>query len=204
MPDSEQEANQGRCSRGQWGQRASKPTPALVAHHNPLGERRTVKPLMVPARYTFLSSFSRPALRAAASGGRSHAGNDTTVAVKPAHRAAPWSPTERRATRSSDSAGVWAGSNPPVVPAPTSSPPIITHTRFMSANRRPRSPGVAGNGLVQSAEGLLDAGVDLVRTQGAVLDWLGRELGQPCPGLVGDRAGLVALGAVEAIIWVWM
>jgi hypothetical protein len=77
----------------------------------------------------------------------------------------------------------------------------------MSAGRLARSSGVAGHGLVQSAEGLLDAGVDVVSTVGAVLAcsrWLGRELGEPCPGLVGDRAGLVALGAVEAIIWVWM
>ena len=29
-------------------------------------------------------------------------------------------------------------------------------------------------------------------------------LRQPGPGLVGDRAGLVALGAVEAVVWVWM
>ena len=75
--------------------------------------------------------------------------------------------------------------------------------RSMSAGRLARSPGVAGYGLVQSAEGLLDAGVDLVRTLGVALacsGWLGRWLGEPCAGLVGDRAGLVALGAVEAII----
>ena len=86
-------------------------------------------------------------------------------------------------------------------------PPIITHTRFMSANRPARSSGVAGHGLVQPAEGLLDAGVDLVRTVGAALAccrWLGRWLGQPFPGVVGDWAGLVALGAVEAIIRVGM
>jgi hypothetical protein len=73
----------------------------------------------------------------------------------------------------------------------------------MSASRPAKSPGAAGHGLMEPAEGLLDAGVDLVRMMGAALDcrcWLGRELGQPCPGLVGDRAGLVALGAVEAII----
>jgi hypothetical protein len=72
----------------------------------------------------------------------------------------------------------------------------------MSAGRLARSSGVAGHGLVQSAEGLLDAGIDLVRTTAALAcsRWLGRELGQPCPGLVGDRAGLVALGAVEAIL----
>jgi hypothetical protein len=77
----------------------------------------------------------------------------------------------------------------------------------MSAGRPARSSGVAGHGLVQPAEGLLDAGVKLVRTMGAILvcsGWLGRELGQPCPRLVGDRAGLVALGAMEAIIRVWM
>lgn len=79
--------------------------------------------------------------------------------------------------------------------------------RSVSANRSARSPGVAGYGLVQSAEGLLDAGVEVVRTLGVVLDcsgWLGRWLGEPCAGLVGDRAGLVALGAVEAIIRVGM
>jgi hypothetical protein len=49
----------------------------------------------------------------------------------------------------------------------------------MSAGRLARSSGVACHGLVQLAEGLLDAGVDLVRTMGAVLDcrrWFGREL----------------------------
>jgi hypothetical protein len=77
----------------------------------------------------------------------------------------------------------------------------------MSAGRPARSSGVAGHGFVQFAEGLLDAGVDLVSTVGAVLDcsrWLGRELGQPCPRLVGDRTWLVALGAVEAIVRVCM
>ena len=67
----------------------------------------------------------------------------------------------------------------------------------MSAGRLARSSGVACHGLVQLAEGLLDAGVDVARTLGAVLDgrgWLGRELRQPGPGLVGDRTGLVALG----------
>jgi hypothetical protein len=75
----------------------------------------------------------------------------------------------------------------------------------MSAGRLARSSGVAGHGLVQVAEGLLDAGVEVVSTAGAVLDcsrWLGRWR-QPCSGLVGDRAGLVALGAVEAIIRGW-
>jgi hypothetical protein len=50
----------------------------------------------------------------------------------------------------------------------------------MSAGRPARSSGVAAHGLVQFAEGLLDAGVDLVSTVGAVRDgsrWLGRELG---------------------------
>ena len=82
-------------------------------------------------------------------------------------------------------------------------PPPATQLRSMSAGRPVRRPGGAGHGLVQSAEGLLDAGVDLVRTLGVALAcsrWLGRELGEPCAGLVGDRAGLVALGAVEAII----
>jgi len=66
-----------------------------------------------------------------------------------------------------------------------------------------RSSGVAGHRFVQFAEGLLDAGVELVSTLGAVLDgsgWLGRRWRQPGPGLVGDRTRLVALGAVEAII----
>jgi hypothetical protein len=85
-------------------------------------------------------------------------------------------------------------------------PPRATHTRFRSAGRLARSSGVAGYGLVQLAEGLLDAGFDLARTMGTVLEcrgWFGRELRQPGPGLVGDWAGLVALGAVEAIIRVW-
>ena len=82
-------------------------------------------------------------------------------------------------------------------------PPPATYLRSMSVGRLARSPGVAGHGLVQSVEGLLDAGVEVVRTLGAVLacsGWLGRWLGEPCAGLVGGRAGLVALGAVEAII----
>jgi hypothetical protein len=125
--------------------------------------------------------------------------------VKPAYLAASWSPTERPGDRGSDSGGVWAGSNLRVVPAATSSAASYPYAlmRSMSANRPARSPGVAGHGLVQSAEGLLDAGIDLVRTLGAALacsGWLGRELGEPCAGLVGDWAGLVALGAVEAII----
>jgi hypothetical protein len=47
----------------------------------------------------------------------------------------------------------------------------------MSAGRRARSSGVAGHGLVQLAEGLLDAGFDVARTMRAVLDcrsWFGR------------------------------
>jgi hypothetical protein len=48
---------------------------ATRAGHQPSGRRsfrkqRTVNPLMVPARYNFLYSSSRPALRAAACGGR--------------------------------------------------------------------------------------------------------------------------------------
>jgi hypothetical protein len=48
---------------------------ATCVGHRPSGGRsfrkqRTVNPLMVPARYNFLYSSSRPALRAAASGGR--------------------------------------------------------------------------------------------------------------------------------------
>ena len=85
------------------------------------------------------------------------------------------------------------------IPSPV--PPLS-----MSAGRSARSSGVAGHGLVQVAEGLLDAGVEVVRTPGAVLAcscWFGRWLGQPCPGLVGDRAGLVALGALKAIVEVW-
>jgi hypothetical protein len=84
-------------------------------------------------------------------------------------------------------------------------PPTAARACSMSAGRLARSSGVAGHGLVQFAEGLLDAGVDIVSTVGAVLDcsrWLGRWR-QPCSGLVGDRAGLVALGAVEAIIRGW-
>jgi hypothetical protein len=49
--------------------------------------------------------------------------------------------------------------------------------RSMSAGRLARLSGVAGHGLMQVAEGLLDAGVDVVGTVGAVLAcsrWLGR------------------------------
>ena len=160
---------------------------------------------MVPARYNFFSSFSRPALRAAASGSRPHAGNDTTVAVNPAHPAAPWSSTERREGPAAVTLTVFGPAATLRSSRRQPAPPIITNTGFMSANRPARSSGVAGHGLVQSAEGLLDAGVEVVRTVGVVLDcsgWVGRWR-QPCSGLVGDRAGLVALGAVEAIVCVW-
>jgi hypothetical protein len=123
-----------------------------------------------------------------------------------ARPAASWSPASRWAIRGGDGDG--SG------PAATSessrrqpAPPPATHMRSMSAGRLARSLRVAAHGLVQSAEGLLDAGVDLVRTLGAALAcslWLGRELGEPCSGLVGGWAGLVALGAVEAIIRVGM
>jgi hypothetical protein len=79
---------------------------------------------------------------------------------------------------------------------------MATDALSRSSSRLARSSGVAGNGLVQFAEGLLDAGVDVVITVGAVLGcsrWFGRWR-QPCPRLVGDRAGLVAMGTVEAII----
>ena len=119
-----------------------------------------------------------------------------------ARPAASWSPASRWAIRGGDGDG--SG------PAATSessrrqpAPRPATYMRSMSAGRLARSLRVAGHGLVQSAEGLLDAGIDLVRTLGAALAcsrWLGRELGEPCAGLVGDWAGLVALGAVEAII----
>ena len=138
---------------------------------------------------------------------RPRAGSDTTVAAQPgspcriviAHGKAGGRPAAMTAT------GL-GRQHPWVVPAPTSSAASYP-LRSMSAGRPARSPGVAGHGLVQSAEGLLDAGVEVVRTLGVVLDcsgWLGRWLGEPCAGLVGDRAGLVALGAVEAIIRVGM
>src|SRR5215216_2596568 len=44
-----------------------------------LRKQRTVNPPIVPAPYNFLYSSSRPALRAAAYGGRPRVGNDTTV-----------------------------------------------------------------------------------------------------------------------------
>jgi hypothetical protein len=79
------------------GPQPSPRTPALVtdtslvrcAGHQPPGrrsfrKRRTVNPPIAPARYDFLYSSSRPALRAAACGGRPRAGSDTTVTVEPA------------------------------------------------------------------------------------------------------------------------
>jgi hypothetical protein len=59
---------------------------ATYAGHQPSGRRsfpkqRTVNPLTIPARYNFLYSSSRPALRAAVSGGRPRAGSDATVTV---------------------------------------------------------------------------------------------------------------------------
>jgi hypothetical protein len=47
-------------------------------------QQRTVNPPIVPTRYNFLYSSSRPALRTAACGGRPRAGNDTTVTRRPA------------------------------------------------------------------------------------------------------------------------
>jgi len=94
--------------------------------------------------------------------------------------------------------GGWTGSNPPGRPDANQLPMFS-----MSAGGPARSSGVAGHRFVQFAEGLLDAGVELISTLGAVLDgsgWLGRRWRQPGPGLVGDRTRLVALGAVEAII----
>jgi hypothetical protein len=66
---------------------------------------------------------------------------------------------------------------------------------------------MVSNCLPQPAQSLLNAGFGVGRTVGAVLDrcrWLGRQLGQPLPGLVADQAGLIALGAVEAIVPVWI
>jgi hypothetical protein len=107
--------------------------------------------------------------------------------------------------RRSDCDEVWAASNLRGSYRRQPAPPTATRARSMSAGRLARSSGVAGHGLVQPAEGLLDAGVEVASTLGAVLDCrhqFGRWR-QPCPGLVGHRAGLVALGAVEAIIRVW-
>ena len=52
-------------------------------------KRRTVNPLMVPARYNFLYSSSRPAWRAAACGGRPRAGDDTTGTGEPVAPSTP-------------------------------------------------------------------------------------------------------------------
>jgi hypothetical protein len=112
-------------------------------------------------------------------------------------------PPRGRATAAVNLAGSGSAATLLVVQAPPAPPTTTMRPLSASAGRLARSSRVAGHGLVQSAERLLDAGIDLVRTTGAALAcsrWLGRELGQPCPGLVGDRAGLVALGAVEAII----
>jgi hypothetical protein len=65
--------------------------PQSAAPRN-LDEQRTVNPLMVPARYNVLYCSSRPALRAAACGGRPRAGSDTSVT-----RAAASPSTPRRA-----------------------------------------------------------------------------------------------------------
>lgn len=66
---------------------------------------------------------------------------------------------------------------------------------------------MVSNSLPQPAQSLLNAGFDVGRTVGAVLEctsWLGRWLRQPFPGLVADWAGLIALGAMEAIVPVWI
>jgi hypothetical protein len=46
------------------------PEPYVAAYRTGCRKQRTVNPLIVPARYNFLYPSSRPALRAAASGGR--------------------------------------------------------------------------------------------------------------------------------------
>ena len=166
-----------------------------------------LNPLPPPRAAGILSTGQAPWLvpcwqvRAGPAGGSRYGGG--VILARPA---ASWSPASRWAIRGGDGDG--SG------PAATSessrrqpAPRPATQMRSMSAGRLARSLRVAAYGLVQSAEGLLDAGIDLVRTLGAALAcslWLGRELGEPCSGLVGDWAGLVALGAVEAIIRVGM
>jgi hypothetical protein len=81
--------------------------------------------------------------------------------------------------------------------------PVLSMSAARLGGSSGGSSGVACHGAVQLAEGLLDAGFELARTLAAVPAWRGW-LGQPCPGLVGGRAGLVALGAVEAIVRVWL
>jgi hypothetical protein len=169
-----------------------------------LREQRTENPPIASptfSRYNLLDS-----LKPGPAGGRlrrrPRVGTDTTVTGEPAsplpHRGVP-----TRGESDPQDSGLAATLR--VVAAPTSYADSYL-CAVHAAGRAARSSGVAGHGLVQFAEGLLDAGVEVVRTLGAVLAcrrWFGRLLGQPCPGLVGDRAGLVALGAVKAIVEVW-
>jgi hypothetical protein len=106
--------------------------------------------------------------------------------------------------RRSDCDEVWAASSLRVVSTPTSSAdscPCALHVSRQAGQvvggRRPRPRTVFGGpaGCWRRAR----------QTGGAVRDcsrWLGRRR-QPGPGLVADRTGLVALGAVEAIIRGW-
>jgi hypothetical protein len=96
-------------------------------------EQRTVNPLTGPRRYNFLNPSSRPALRP---------GNDTTVAVNPAHPAASCIPR-----RGGDLRRVWADGNLPGRPDANE---LRDNYRCapMSAGRLARSSDVARQGLV--------------------------------------------------------
>jgi hypothetical protein len=153
--------------------------------------------MILVSRYNLLASSSSPALRAAASGGRPGVGTDTTVTGEPASLCRiVVSRGEARATRSMTPAESGLAATLRVVPGANQYADSYLCALHVS-RQVDQVVGVARHGLVQFAEGLLDAGVEVARTLGAVLAcrcWFGRLLGQPCPGLVGDGAGPVALG----------
>ena len=106
--------------------------------------------------------------------------------ARPAHRVAQRSGGRPAAVTATGSGPAAPPSRPSANGAADSYPCSLQVT-----GRLARSSGVAGHGFVQPAEGLLDAGVKLVRTLDTVLDcsgWLGR-CRRPCPGLVGDGQG---------------
>jgi hypothetical protein len=153
---------------------------AMCAGHSPSRRRsfrkqRTVNPQMVPARFNCPLPFLKASLRAAAS----------VAALAPATtRRSPWNRlalplgvAHRAAGRHSAVTATGLGRQQP--PGRPGANPLRQQLpmRSMSAGRLARLSGVAGHGLMQVAEGLLDAGVDVVGTVGAVLAcsrWLGR------------------------------
>jgi hypothetical protein len=78
----------------------------------PFREQRTVNPLIVPARYNFFYPSSRPALRAAACGGRPRAGGDATVTRGTGLTLTQGDPKQSRRMAWAGSAAQWQAPEP--------------------------------------------------------------------------------------------